>query len=300
MKLSIIVETYNHEKYIEECLQGIFNQKINFDCELILANDCSTDKTHQVIEKFLAENPTKIKVNYFNHLENKGMNMNFIFTLEQCKGEYIAFCEGDDYWIDDYKLQKQVDFLDSNQEYSLCFHKTNQLNLDGGIVKSSNTFSNDEDKTFTLKDIAKGNFIHTPSVVFRNIIKKYPFEFKETPFGDVFLYIMLAEQGNLKYLKDNMAVYRYGVGVFSGNSTLNKAKSNLKSLTCLLSYCKDEEIKKIIFDKQLLATAKFENQLMNQYKDVFVSNNGFLKTIRKIKNNYKQPLKIIKKIKSKF
>ncbi|MES2804260.1 MAG: glycosyltransferase [Bacteroidota bacterium] len=216
-KVSICMITYNHEKYIREAIEGVLMQECDFEIELIIANDCSTDKTDDVIQNIVENHPKASWVKYIKQKENLGMMPNFIFAMQQCKGEYIALCEGDDYWTDPLKLQKQVDFLDANTDYVLCFHQVNVLKnnceiVDDFITKVPENYE-------TIETLARlGNYIQTPSVVFRNIIKEFPFEFSYSPIGDYFLYMMLAEYGKLKYLEDKMCVYREGVGVWSDKS----------------------------------------------------------------------------------
>ena len=108
--VSVVMITYNHEKFIKEALESIFSQKTNFHYELIISNDCSTDNTDEVIKKIIDKNENGSLINYTNHHKNKGMIPNFLWSIQQAKGKYIALCEGDDYWTDPYKLQKQVDF----------------------------------------------------------------------------------------------------------------------------------------------------------------------------------------------
>ncbi|MEO7975762.1 glycosyltransferase [Flavobacterium sp.] len=287
--------TYGHEKYIRKAIEGVLMQECNFEVELILANDCSPDQTDEVIQEILLNHPKASWIKYFKHEKNTGMMPNFIDALKKCKGKYVALCEGDDYWTDPFKLQKQVDFLEANPDYVLCFHQVNILKPDGEIVDDFITKVPDNYKT--IETLARlGNYIHTPSVVFRNIINDYPFEFKNSPIGDFFLYMMLAQHGKLKYIDEKMSVYRYGVGVFSGNSSLIMAKSNLTLFTCLLSYLKDEKIKKIIFERQLFSVMVLEKIIENQYESFFISNHIFFKTIKFIEDNHRNPSKILKKI----
>jgi glycosyltransferase involved in cell wall biosynthesis len=121
--VSICMITYNHENFIEEAINGVLMQECDFEIELILANDCSLDKTDEVIQSILKTHPRASIINYIKQEKNIGMMANFIFALQQCKGKYIALCEGDDYWTDPLKLQKQVDFLKANGEYSICWTK---------------------------------------------------------------------------------------------------------------------------------------------------------------------------------
>ncbi|MFZ2432368.1 MAG: glycosyltransferase [Lutibacter sp.] len=288
--------TYNHEKYIREAIEGVLMQQCNFEVELIVANDCSTDKTDEVIQNIIQNHPNGFWIKYTHHIQNKGMMPNFIWALKQCQGDYIALCEGDDYWTDPLKLQKQVDFLEGNLEYVLCFHQVNILKTNGEIVDDFITKVPENYETIeTLAYL--GNYIHTPSVVFRNIITEFPFEFEQSPIGDYFLYMMLAEHGKLKYLEDKMAVYRYGVGIFSGKSQLYLAKSNLILFTCLLTYLKDDKIKKIVFSRQLQAVFQLEKTFNEEYKNNFISNHGFFKALKYVQNNYQtKSNKITKKI----
>ncbi|MDP2088622.1 MAG: glycosyltransferase [Flavobacteriaceae bacterium] len=297
--LSVCMITYNHEKYIAEAINGVLMQVCNFEVELILANDCSTDKTDAVIQEIIQNHPNRSWIKYTNHPQNKGMMPNFIWAMQQCKGKYIALCEGDDYWTNPLKLQKQVDFLEGNLDYVLCFHQVNILKTNGEIV--SDFITKVPENYETIETLARlGNYIHTPSVVFRNIIKEFPFEFKHTPIGDYFLYMMLAEKGKLKYLGVNMGVYRYGDGFFSGNSSLEKVNSNLKLFTCLGFYLKNEEIKKIILNRQLQTVNRLTNLLSNQCNGYFILNHIFFRKIKYIQTNYKNPNKILKKVITKF
>jgi len=246
--ISVCMITYGHEKYIREAIEGVLIQKCDFEVELIIANDCSPDNTNSIIENILENHPEKISVKYFNHDKNLGMMPNFIFALQQCSGKYIALCEGDDYWTDHLKLQKQVDFLEANSDYVLCFHQVDILKLDGEIVEDFITKVPDDYETIESL-VTFGNYIHTPSVVFRNVIKEFPFEFQLSPIGDYFLYIMLAEYGKIKYLNEKMAVYRFESGIYSKLEDSQKNKKWNRTLILILSYSKNDNVKSIIFNK---------------------------------------------------
>ena len=299
LKVSVCMITYGHEKYIREAIEGVLMQECDFEVEFILANDCSPDQTEVVIQDVLAHHPKASWIKYMKHDKNIGMMPNFIDALGQCSGDYIALCEGDDYWTDPLKLQKQVNFLHLNLDYVLSFHKVDILKLNGEIVYDFITTVPENHET--IETLARlGNYIHTPSVLFRNVIKEFPFEFEQSPIGDYFLYMMLAEQGKLKYLDEKMGVYRYGVGVFSGNSRFIMAKTNVKLFTCLLSYLKDDEIKKIVFDRQLQAVSQLEKTINEKYNSYFISNHVFFKIIKFIQLNYEQPIILVKRITSKL
>jgi glycosyltransferase involved in cell wall biosynthesis len=257
LMLSVSMITYKHELFIKQAVEGVLMQETNFEFQLIICDDCSPDTTPQIIQDLIDNHPKGYRIKYFRHEKNIGMQPNGIFAAYQCVGKYIALCEGDDYWTDPFKLQKQVDFLETNPDYVLCFHQVSILNTNSEIV--DDFITKVPDNYETIETLARlGNYIHTPSVVFRNVIKEFPFEFSQSPIGDYFLYMMLAEHGKLKYLEEKMAVYRYGVGIFSGKSELKIAQSNVKLFTCLVSYLNDEKTKKIIFNRQLQAVFHLE------------------------------------------
>lgn len=233
--VSVCMITYGHEKFIAEAINGVLMQECDFEVELILANDCSPDQTDKVIQDILENHPKKSWIRYFKHEKNIGMMPNFIFAMNKCEGKYIALCEGDDYWTDPLKLQKQFDFLETNSDYVLCFHQIDILKPNGEIVDDFITKVPDDYETIeTLTRL--GNYIHTPSVVFRNMLKEFPFEFELSPIGDYFLYIMLAEYGKLKYMEDKMSVYREGIGVWSVKSDYYRNFNTALLHTYLIDY----------------------------------------------------------------
>lgn len=122
-KVSVIMITYGHEKYIEEAIESVLMQECDFEVELIVANDCSPDGTDFVVNNIIQNHSKSSWIKYTKHPQNKGMIPNFTWAVKQCKGKYIAICEGDDYWTDPLKLQKQVDFLEDNSEYTFCVHR---------------------------------------------------------------------------------------------------------------------------------------------------------------------------------
>ncbi|MGV8995182.1 MAG: glycosyltransferase family 2 protein [Flavobacterium sp.] len=279
-KVSVCMITYGHEKYIREAIEGVLMQECDFEVELIVANDCSPDGTDQIIRELMENHHRGSWIRYHNHPQNLGMMPNFIFALKECRGQYIALCEGDDYWTDSQKLMKQVEFLDNNKDYVLSFHPIQIIKVDGEFVDDFITkVPENYESLHTLAQ--KGNYIHTPSVVYRNIIQDYPFEFQLSPVGDYFLYIMLAANGNLKCLEDKMAVYRFGVGIHSGSSNIKIAENNIKFYSCILSYLKDDTVKGFMLRRQLQAISNL------QRKGQFVSNHKFFRAIQYItKNNF--------------
>ncbi|MFL0352400.1 glycosyltransferase [Xanthomarina sp. GH4-25] len=226
MKVSIIMMTYNHEKYIEKSINSVLMQETNFDFELIVSNDCSLDSTDKIIKKILKEHPFSKRVIYNCNSKNIGMQPNFVKAFGFNKGEYISLCEGDDYWTDPLKLQKQVDFLDANLDYNICFHSIKVFNEDTQHLESD-FITRNVNETTTVVDLAQGNYIHTPSVMLRNNFT-LPKWFSKVPIGDWVLYMIAIKDKKIKKLNDVMAVYRsHQEGVWSGKSRLLKLKMTI-------------------------------------------------------------------------
>lgn len=249
--------TYGHESYIKQAVESVLVQECDFKIELIIANDGSPDDTDSIVKEILNTHPKASCIKYTRHQENKGMMSNFIWSLEQCQGKYIALLDGDDYWNDPLKLQKQVDFLEKNEAYSICFHEV-QILENGKIETDKIDYTKENLKKINKKeplnicDLLKNNFIHTPSVVFRksDLPKKLPFEMYQTNIGDYFLYVMLTINNQLIHkLDDAMAVYRKGVGAFSGLTNFNMSYKVLKSSICVVSYLENDAHKAIQLNK---------------------------------------------------
>ena len=117
--VSVVMPTYNHEKYIARAIESILSQKTDFEYELVIGDDASSDRTQEIIWHYASQYPDKIKV--ICRKKNLGALKNSIGIIRKCQGKYLATCEGDDYWIDNEKLQKQVDFMEANPEYSMCY-----------------------------------------------------------------------------------------------------------------------------------------------------------------------------------
>ncbi len=202
--VSIVMITYGHEQFIREALEGVLMQEGGFDLELIIANDCSPDNTNLIISEILKSHPKAHKIRYINHEKNLGMMPNFIFALQQAYGNYIALCDGDDYWTDPLKLQKQVDFLENNLEYNLVGHHATDSN--------SKLIGKHEKDSFSFEDIYyRTLIIPTASLVFRNNIV---FEDWITKVygGDKAIIFLNAKKGKLKILPFLGSFYRLHSG----------------------------------------------------------------------------------------
>lgn len=207
MILSVCMITYNHERYIRDAIEGVIMQKTDFQFELVIGEDCSTDHTLNICKEYLNKYPDLIKL--LTVEKNIGAMPNMIRTINSCNGKYIAFCEGDDYWINPNKLQKQVDFLARNIEYSVCFHEA--LILWDDKSKPPKYFCPpNQNETSTIEDVVDNNwFVPSASIVFRNeIIKPLPDWFNNIHNGDFALLLLLANKGKIGYINEVMSIYR--------------------------------------------------------------------------------------------
>lgn len=225
--VSICCQTYNHKNYISKALDGFLMQKVNFEYEILLRDDASIDGTAAICEAYAGNYPDKIKLlAYKKNQYRKGVKP-FLDNVKRAEGKYIAICEGDDYWIDPYKLQKQVDFLERNKSYSFCGHNVKITYEEDWQYKRTRRFNNYIDNA-TFEDILDNHFIPTLSLVYRNTcVKNLPFwlESKNIISSDIPLTLMLASHGKLKYFKEEMGVKRVNGGGMTADKT--RLKKNM-------------------------------------------------------------------------
>ena len=245
--VNVCMLTFNHEKYIQEAIEGVLMQKCNFDYALVIGEDCSTDKTKQICQEYASKYSG---INLLTSETNLGMVPNFIRTLHACTGRYISLCEGDDYWTDPYKLQKQVDFLEANEDFAITFcnvlvkYEDSDNKNHKGYQKEKMPSNNPiqtfpvPNETTDIYDIAKGNYIHTPGVVFRNILRdvSLPRYMSTVPIGDWPLYMFISQYGKIRYFNEIMAVYRvHNNGVFSSSSEVKKECLGLEQYPAMIN-----------------------------------------------------------------
>lgn len=200
--VSVCMITYNHQKFISEAIEGVLMQKTTFPIELIIGEDCSTDATRSICIDYQNKYPDIIKLQLPD--TNKGMMRNFIENMQAATGRYIALCEGDDYWTDPYKLQKQVEFLEANKDYSIVSHNALKVNyFDGSSLKMNNFESNLD---FSFNDMLNRLLtIPTASIVFKNTT--IPDWITFCKVGDWPLLSWLLNNGKGYYFCETMSVY---------------------------------------------------------------------------------------------
>ena len=228
--VSIACITYNHAPYIRQCLDGFIMQQTDFDFEIVIHDDASTDGTRDVILEYCSKYPKlfrPILQEQNRYKEGKGIFARFVFP--KCRGKYIAMCEGDDYWTDPLKLQKQVSLLEENINYSCSFHVCNIVNsLGDTMLEDYPQCYKFEDSLITLENFIGGSAIpQTLSVVFRpEVISTLPPSCRVT---DIVLFYYLLKMGNAICLAENMGVYRnHSAGEWSRLSYTQKIISTIK------------------------------------------------------------------------
>jgi glycosyltransferase involved in cell wall biosynthesis len=203
LKVSVVSITYNQQAFIRETLDGFVAQKTDFPLEVIVADDASTDATPAIIQEYADRHPDLFRP--ILRPENIGVLANFVETLSAARGEYIALCEGDDYWTDPLKLTKQVEFLDEHPETTVCFHPVRVVYDDG--TKDEEFPPNSWRRDLSVEALLRRNFIQTNSVVYRRLPR-----YDDIPPGimpiDWYLHVRHAIQGGIAMLPETMAVYR--------------------------------------------------------------------------------------------
>jgi glycosyltransferase involved in cell wall biosynthesis len=256
--VSVSMITYNHEKYIEEAINGVLMQVTDFEVELIISNDNSPDQTDTIIQRIIKEHPKGYWIKYIKHEKNLGAIPNSMDNFKQCSGEYIAICEGDDYWTDPSKLQKQVCFLQENNDYVITYTSVEAFDENGIIENYIGGAKCDLDSI----DLQKATPINTLTTCFRNVVTNYPYEYNFSKIGDLFIWALLADYGKGKYI-ENITPARYRIhsgGIYSTVKQEEKSYMRFTLNSALLSYHhrignKEAEIyfKKLIFKSSIFS-----------------------------------------------
>lgn len=249
--LSVCMTCYNQELFVHQAIDGVLMQKTNFPFVLMIGEDCSNDRTLLICQKYAQHNPDRVKL--LPSVSNLGSMGNFIRTMNACDGKYIAICEGDDYWTDPYKLQKQIDFLESNSEYFFCFHDVMVLDENTGVIRPR-IGDRIVDELVDLESVIVQNNVATASLVFRNA-----FNFERLPLwfyqnaqkGDYGLVVILAEKGLGKYHPEKMSVYRvHGGGIWSGQNIDKRYQADEFFYRVLKGYFEEPRLRSIVSQKE--------------------------------------------------
>lgn len=212
--VSVHVSTYQHADFIQDCLDGVLMQETDFPFEIIIGEDESDDGTREICKEYADQHPDQIRLFLHRRENNIAIHgrptgrFQFTYSHFMARGKYIAICEGDDYWTDPLKLQKQVDFLEANPEFVASHHDAKIVNEAGQQIESSK-LSDDRKRDWSRGDLQRGSLMLTVSVCCRNAIEDYPVRYFEVLNGDIFLFSLLGEYGRAKYQSEiQPAAYR--------------------------------------------------------------------------------------------
>jgi glycosyltransferase involved in cell wall biosynthesis len=269
--VSVWMITYNHEKYISQAIESVLSQITDFSFDLVIGEDCSTDDTRRICDSYEQKYPDIVRV--LRHATNVGIHQNIVQTLEACQGEYVALLEGDDYWTDVHKLQKQFDFLSTHPDFVMCYQKTLEVNELSG--KSKITNENDNQETGIVELLERGWFMRTGSLFFRNkLIGQFPtwyFNFNST---DYMLHILIAEHGKIGFLNETTSVYRRhegGITQAFENKIFSFNERKLKLLDLIDKYFDYKYTRQVKIQKETIYHSSFINRIkrMDGVKDLW-------------------------------
>ena len=268
--VSVCVQTYQHASYIRDALDSVLMQQTDFDFEILLGEDESTDGTREICIEYDKRYPEKIRL-FLNSRKNVVYinghptgRWNFLNNLKNARGKYIALLPGDDYWTDPFKLQKQVDFLDSHPECAICFHNVMSV-FEDGKHEPLNHCPDNQKMIFSLEHLLRGNFIYTCSVMFRRgLFGEFPQWYYKCKMGDWPLHILNAQHGDIGYIDQIMAVYRiHSTGAWSPKNLIEKK---------IDSVCAANRIRRVLNHKHKkilnYTTTQWHKQIMNEIKSL--------------------------------
>jgi glycosyltransferase involved in cell wall biosynthesis len=265
-------------------------QKTSFVFEILIHDDCSTDGTREIIEEYSKKYPDIIfPIFQTENQYSKGVRgMMARFNFPRSRGKYIALCEGDDYWSDPYKLQKQVDFLETNTDFSICFHNMKILNESNpSAIEFTN--SKDQESVSSILDLAsKGNFMFTASVVFKKPKDGFPNWLTDLPIGDYAIHLFNAQFGKIKFLDQVMGVYRIHAGGVWGSFSKEKLYDRwIPMLEQLQDKFSDEVNKTLraqkiysLLDVYMISFEKKDNKKANEVMALIMKVNPFFMAMK--------------------
>lgn len=299
--VSICCITYNQEKFIRQALDGFLMQKTNFKYEIIIHDDASTDNTANIIREYEKKYPDIIKPIYQTENQYSKGKKPTLITYKAAQGKYIALCEGDDYWIDENKLQLQVDYMEKNKECSFCFHDALILNIKNNKKEKWKWYNKKylkKDGNYNAGELDLLGFIPTASYMYRKkYIENMPEWFKKCIVGDRPLKLIVSSYGYAHYINRAMSVYRIGIG----NSAMDQIGKNNEERKKAIEYWK--KIEWIIDQFDAFSDYKYSKELNiakdEVQKNILIAKEDF-KEIIKVKEyreflNRKQLIKIFLK-----
>lgn len=238
--------TYNHEAFIRQCIEGFLMQETDFPVEILIHDDASDDNTATIIRKYQEKYPQLIRaILQTENQYSKGKSIRFLLN-EMSRGAYIALCEGDDYWTDSRKLQKQVDLMDAHPSYSMCgsLVRCIMTKADGSEEEIPNFIQSfDTREVLKLEDFVSRYQVHTSTALYRRKFYQYPESFNNIANPDVCTFALLAEKGDVGFIREFTSAYRiHPGGVYSGKSQLQKLRGFQNTCNHLNGYFKGQYV----------------------------------------------------------
>lgn len=238
--VSIACITFNHGKFIQQAIEGFLQQETTFPVEIIIHDDASTDGTAAIVEEYARKDDRILPLLQTENQYSQGIKPSTTHVLPRCRGNYVALCEGDDYWTDPLKLQKQVDFLEQRPEYALCFTNSTIVDEENRIVRPSR-LEKERQRDLSQQDVLSGLVPPTNTILMRNIIQDAWATFPNIVNGDILISALLTEHGLAGYIDDVTACYRiHPQGLWSSQSPRFQAVNYLKTYLVLLDRFKHE------------------------------------------------------------
>jgi glycosyltransferase involved in cell wall biosynthesis len=281
---SICCNTYNHENYIADAIESFLMQKTDFSYEILIHDDASTDRTPEIIKQYESKYPDLIKPIYQTENQYSKVVKTGGFNMERAKGKYIAVCEGDDYWTDPYKLQKQVDYMEKHPECSMCVHAAYRILPDKTKLKL-HVRPNRGNKVFTVEEVIEGGggLFATNSMLYPAVFNtNRPYFYEIAPVGDYPLAIYLALQGTVYYIDEFMSAYRVGVkdswssrmssSIERRVAHIDNVKDMLNDINRYSEYKYDIAIKKHIQNIKfnlMLDQGRFKEAKEGEFKEIY-------------------------------
>lgn len=291
IKVSILCITYNHEKYIRDALEGFINQKTSFNYEILIHDDASSDNTQKILHEYEKKYKNLISVVYQKENQySRGINIEAIYQVPRAKGKYIALCEGDDYWIDENKLQKQYDAMEKHPEVDICAHGFKQMFC--GTNKNEDILLYQEETIIPVEKVilGGGGYVATNSLFYRKSIHDNEPDFRKISGIDYTLQVLGAIRGGMLYLPCVMSVYRY-----MADGSWTKAMMNNKERKLALNQMWIRILTQMDLDTNHDYQSEFGMRLLLSCITPFETISNNMKLIRKYKNSFLQ-LKISQRV----
>ena len=313
MKVSIICTNYNKGDWVREAIDSFLNQKTNFDFEIIIIDDASTDHSYEIIQEYQKKFPEKVRT--FRNEVNLGITRTWKKVCQEAKGQYIARCDSDDFWTDPLKLQKQVDLLDASTDSLWSNTEFDMVDLDGNLIQKD-AFAN---KALPLIDsyeemlVMKGMTMASTWLVDTALMQAVSAQISDTAADDTFeLQLELFKRTKISFLSDSTTVYRMNLGSDSKPMTLETAERRftgiLDSQIKYLNKYPDQDIQRIshlalVKDRDLdILVFKKDRQIedlnlkLNQVSQISHDQNEYIEVLKKENQDFQSELNRIQSL----